>query len=56
MWTYYIIIGAIALVSWLVSNKLKSKFAFYSKVTLRNGMSGAEIAEKMLHHQRHHLR
>lgn len=48
MWTYYIIIGAIALVSWLVSNKLKSKFAHYSKVTLRNGMSGAEIAEKML--------
>ena len=41
-------IGAIALVSWLVSNKLKSKFAFYSKVSLRNGMSGAEIAEKML--------
>ena len=41
-------LGAIALVSWLVSNKLKSKFAFYSKVTLRNGMSGAEIAEKML--------
>ena len=41
-------LGAIALVSWLVSNKLKSKFAYYSKVTLRNGMSGAEIAEKML--------
>lgn len=41
-------IGAIALFSWLVSRKLKSKFAFYSKVTLRNGMSGAEIAEKML--------
>ena len=48
MWTYYIMLGAIALVSWLVSNKLKSKFAHYSKVTLRNGMSGAEIAEKML--------
>ena len=48
MWTYYIMLGAIALVSWLVSNKLKSKFAFYSKVSLRNGMSGAEIAEKML--------
>ena len=48
MWTYYIMLGAIALVSWLVSNKLKSKFAFYSKVTLRNGMSGAEIADKML--------
>ena len=46
--TYMIIIGAIALFSWLVSSKLKSKFEFYSKVALRNGMSGAEIAEKML--------
>lgn len=45
---YYIIIGAIALVSWLVSNKLKSKFETYSKIRLRNGMSGAEIAQKML--------
>lgn len=45
---YYILIGAIALVSWLVSSKLKSKFKFYSKVHLQNGMSGAEIAEKML--------
>ncbi|WP_461533191.1 zinc metallopeptidase [Sinomicrobium sp.] len=45
---YYIIIGLIALVSWVVSNKLKSKFKHYSKVHLRNGMSGAEIAEKML--------
>lgn len=34
--------------SWLVSSKLKSKFKHYSKVHLRNGMSGAEIAEKML--------
>lgn len=48
MWGYYILIGIIALVSWAVSNKLKSKFEFYSKVQLRNGMSGAEIAEKML--------
>lgn len=46
--TYYIMLGAIALVSWLVSRKLKSKFKHYSKVHLRNGMSGAEIAEKML--------
>ncbi|ALJ05856.1 hypothetical protein APS56_12270 [Pseudalgibacter alginicilyticus] len=45
---YYIIIGAIALVSWLVSNQLKRKFEKYSKVHLRNGMSGAEIAQKML--------
>ncbi len=48
MFGYYILIGVIALVSWLVSNKLKKKFAFYSKVQLRNGMSGKEIAEKML--------
>lgn len=49
MLEYYILIGAIALVSWLVSNRLKSKFEHYSKVHLQNGMSGAEIAEKMLH-------
>lgn len=45
---YYILIGVIALVSWAVSARLKSKFEQYSKVALRNGMSGAEIAEKML--------
>ncbi len=45
---YYILIGAIALVSWLVSSTLKRKFEKYSKVQLRNGMSGKEIAEKML--------
>lgn len=48
MWIYYVILGAIALVSWLVSNRLQSKFEYYSKVHLRNGMSGAEIAQKML--------
>ena len=45
---YYILLGAITLVSWLVSSTLKRKFEKYSKVQLRNGMSGAEIAEKML--------
>ncbi|WP_445756688.1 zinc metallopeptidase [Polaribacter sp.] len=44
----YILIGVISLVSWLISNTLKKKFDNYSKVSLRNGMSGAEIAEKML--------
>ncbi len=48
MMGYYILIGAIALVSWLVSSRLKSKFKHYSQVQLQNGMSGAEIAEKML--------
>jgi len=45
---YYILLGLIALVSFAVSSKLKSKFEYYSKVHLRNGMSGAEIAQKML--------
>jgi Zn-dependent membrane protease YugP len=35
--------------SWLVSATLKSKFSKYSKIPLDNGMSGKEIAEKMLH-------
>ncbi len=48
MMGYWILIGAIALVSWLVSNQLKNKFKKYSLVHLRNGMSGKEIAEKML--------
>lgn len=46
---YYLLLGAIMLASWLVSARLKSKFAYYSKVHLRNGMSGKEVAEKMLH-------
>ena len=45
---YYILLGIIGLASFYISSKLKSKFAFYSKVNLRNGMSGAEIAQKML--------
>ena len=45
---FYILIGLIALVSSLVSNKLKSKFKYYSRVHLRNGMTGREIAEQML--------
>ncbi|NRD19095.1 zinc metallopeptidase [Winogradskyella eckloniae] len=48
MMGYYIIAGAIFLVSTFVSRKLKSKFEYYSKVSLRNGLSGREIAEKML--------
>lgn len=48
MGTYYLLLGIIALVSWMVSSTLKRKFAKYSKIHLRNGMSGAEIAKKML--------
>ena len=48
MGTYYLLLGIITLVSWMVSSTLKRKFAKYSKTQLRNGMYGAEIAEKML--------
>ncbi|HET8838278.1 MAG TPA: zinc metallopeptidase [Flavobacteriaceae bacterium] len=48
MMGYYILIGLIMLASWYVSHQMKNKFKKYSKVHLQNGMSGAEIAEKML--------
>lgn len=45
---YSLILGGIMLASMFVQSRLKSKFAHYSNVRLRNGMSGKEIAEKML--------
>jgi len=45
---YLFLAGIIMLMSWLVSSRLKSKFEYYSKLPLQNGMSGKEIAEKML--------
>ncbi|MEZ4982549.1 MAG: zinc metallopeptidase [Saprospiraceae bacterium] len=44
----YIIIGLMAVVGMLVQNKLRSKFSHYSKVPIRAGLSGKEIAEQML--------
>lgn len=46
---YYLILIAIAIVSWLVSNNLKKKAKKYSKILLENGMTGKNVAEKMLH-------
>lgn len=43
---YWVIFIAIALVSWLVSESLKSKFAKYAKEALP--LTGKEVAEKML--------
>ena len=48
MMGYYIVAGLIFLASSYISKKLKSKFKHYSKIQLKNGMSGREIAEKML--------
>ena len=45
---YYLLLFIFAGLSMFVGSRLKSKFKTYSKLQLRNGMSGAEIAEKML--------
>jgi uncharacterized protein len=44
----YVIFGVVALSSWLIQYRLKSKFEKYSKIPLGNGMSGKDVAEKML--------
>lgn len=45
----YIILIVFMLISWGVSARLKSKFKKYSEIPLSSGLSGREIAEKMLH-------
>jgi len=45
---YYLIAGIMFIIGLIVSNRLKSKFNEYSQVGLRVGLSGKEIAEKML--------
>ena len=44
----WIIFIGFMILSWIVSMTLKSKFSKYSKIPLDNGMSGREVAEKML--------
>lgn len=44
----FIIFGVFMLLSWMVSSRLKSRFAKYSRIPLRTGLSGRDIAEKML--------
>ena len=46
---YWILFIGIALISWMVSSQLQSRFKKYSKMPLSNGMTGKDIAEKMLH-------
>jgi Zn-dependent membrane protease YugP len=45
----YIIFGIFALISWLISSSLQSKFKKYSKIPIPYGMTGKQVAEKMLH-------
>jgi Zn-dependent membrane protease YugP len=48
MITYFIIFGGFMLLSWLVSFQLKSRFKKYALIPMNYGMSGCEVAEKML--------
>jgi Zn-dependent membrane protease YugP len=45
---YYAIAGVMFLIGMIVSGLLKAKFKEYGEIPLSNGMSGAEVAEKML--------
>ena len=44
----WILIIGFMLLSWIVSMVLRSKFTKYSKIPLDNGMSGKDVAERML--------
>jgi len=47
---YMIIAGVLSMIGMFVSNRLKSKFQHYSQIPLQSGLSGKEVAEKMLQH------
>lgn len=47
--TYIILFIGIAVLSYLVQANLQSKFKKYSKMPLGNGMTGRDVAIKMLH-------
>src|SRR5258706_900778 len=47
---YWILVGAIALIGFLVQNQMKSKFHKYAQIALGNGMSGREVASAMLNY------
>jgi len=46
---YWVLAGILFLVGMIVSNTLKSKFKEYGQIPLSAGLSGKEVAEKMLH-------
>ncbi len=47
--SYFILFIGIAIVSYIVQANLQSKFKKYSKMPLSNGMTGKDVAIKMLH-------
>ena len=48
MYFGYIIFGLVAIIGWIVQARLQSKFKKYSQIRLPNGMTGRDVAEKML--------
>jgi Zn-dependent membrane protease YugP len=46
--TIWIVFIGFMILSWIVSMVLKSKFKKYSKILIDNGMTGREVAERML--------
>ena len=48
MISYWVLFIGIAVVSWLVQMKLQNKFKKYSKIPTGNGMTGRDVAIKML--------
>lgn len=44
----WLIVILVMVLSWLIQNTLQSRFRKYSKIRTDNGMTGAEIATKML--------
>ncbi|HYX05279.1 MAG TPA: zinc metallopeptidase [Bacteroidales bacterium] len=49
MISIWIIFGVFMLASWMVGNQLKARFKKYSQIPINYGLSGKDIAEKMLH-------
>ena len=47
---YFVFIGAIGMIGFLVQNQLRSKFHKYGQVGLSNGLTGYQVAMKMLDH------
>lgn len=51
---YMVLAGLLSLVGWAVQSRLKSVFDQYSRVGMRSGLTGAEVAERMLRHYNIH--
>jgi uncharacterized protein len=47
---YMVVAGILSVVGMLISQQLKSKFGKYSRIPIRSGLTGRQIAEDMLRH------